>query len=154
MRDPIMAGRTSLRKQLEQDNGDYPPSIILKPDEILAGRLVRYSNATTKYGDCVIAIIENEIDGEAVSLWLTHTVLRNEFARQKPKPGEYLACKYFGTDARAGYHRWKVLVDREDALPDFEGAATEDCVPEGDGGLSESPPPSDADAPPDDDVPF
>ena len=125
-----MTNRRDLRKELEQDDGTYPPSIILKPGDVLSGTLSRYNGATTKYGDCIIAVIENEVDGKPVSLWITHTVLKNEFARQKPRPGESIAVKYFGEDSARGYHRWKLLVDREEGeLPDFEARVVEDEVP-------------------------
>ena len=129
-----------LRAELERDDGTYPDSLLLKSGEIFAGTLRKYTSATTQYGDAIIAVVDDETNGTPRSLWLIHEVLRREFARQKPRVGERLAVKYHGKHAK-GYHGWSLLVDREDDVPNFADATTEDTVePTGDWKLNDLPP--------------
>lgn len=149
---PNLNGRRDLRGELARDDGTYPPSWRPNPGAIISGTLIRYSSATTAYGRATIAVIEDEASGERISVWLIHTVLKNEFQKQRPEPGERLAIKYFGVVDAANYHRYKLLVDRPDEVPDFGSSATTDELP-GDFALSK-PPSSEADHGADEDVPF
>jgi hypothetical protein len=73
-----------------------------------------------------------------VSLWLSTTVLLDQFKRLRPRIGERIGLKYLGVHPDRGYHRYKLLVDREEPL-DFTplggeakvaaGAADDDEVP-------------------------
>jgi hypothetical protein len=117
-----------LRGELENDDGIYPESIILEPGQIITGTIVRYTSGTTAFGECQIAVLESEENDSLGSLWLYHTVLKNEFARLHPQPGERVGIKYFGKTSK-GYHLWKLIVDRPEKLPDFSSSATEEGPP-------------------------
>ena len=58
--------------------------------------------------------------GELRSVWLMHTVLRNEFQEQRPKPGERLGIKRL-PDSERGYRRFALRIDRgpQEEIPDF-----------------------------------
>ena len=111
-----------------------PESVRLEAGETFLGTIVGYSSAETAFGPCVIAYVEEEKSGELQSLWLLHRVLRNEFAKQKPRIGDTVGLKYHGTQSpKSGdgqdYHSWSLLVEgkgREEALPDFELSNVED----------------------------
>ena len=75
-----------LRGELEDFTGEYPRSWIAKVGDVVVGRVERYSEGSTPYGRCPIVVVADEITGELMSIWLMHTVLRNEFSEQKPKP--------------------------------------------------------------------
>jgi hypothetical protein len=103
-----------LRKEL-LEWGDWPPAWRPEPGDILVGRVVAYHQGYTVYGPVRTAIIEQD-DGDRVTVWLSSTVLLNEFAKLKPKPGERIGLKYLGMHPDRGYHRYKLLVDRDEPL--------------------------------------
>lgn len=144
----------NLRDELNKETGVYPTSCKLNAGEMLVGELVRYSRATTQYGESPIAVIRDDETKELVSFWLIHTVALDEFKRLRPRPGERIGIKRLA-DAEKGYKRYVVKVDRDEPeVPDFEefGATSDqhghpDHKPSGDFALGQTPPPhSDSDA--------
>lgn len=110
-----------IRAELEQADGTFPPTAQVKPGDVLVGELLRYDEGTTRFGKAPIAVLAIEGSGEVVSLWLLHTVLRNEFAKQRPRPGERIGLKRF-PDSEEGYARWVLRIDRAQSdaeVPDF-----------------------------------
>lgn len=80
----------------------------------LIGTFVDMTSASTAYGPCWVATVRLE-DGSERAVWLMHTVLRNEMARAKPKPGEKIGIKYHGkisTNGGQDYVGYRVKVDR------------------------------------------
>lgn len=51
--------------------------------------------------------------GEKYSLWLSTSVLRNQFVELKPKEGEVGVVQYGGKAEGKTYHIWNVVLDRE-----------------------------------------
>lgn len=116
---------STLSEKLEQ--GFAPP---WRPDDDTAegvhdnplfGSFLRMESATTSFGPCWVMVLDQHAEGapasgEEVAVWLLHTVLQNELARAKPKPGEELAIKYLGKQKPAGggnpFHSYRVKVDR------------------------------------------
>lgn len=124
---------TSLQEKLEQG---FAPG--WRPDDTDAdgvaanpvfGTFARMEKAQTSFGPCWIMILAGvtDADGEPVktnagevtdelSVWLLHTVLVNECARAKPKPGERVGIKYLGKQKPSGggnsFHAYRVKVDR------------------------------------------
>jgi hypothetical protein len=80
----------------------------------LIGTFVEMTTATTAYGPTWVMTVRLE-DGSERAVWLMHTVLRNELARARPKPGETLGIKYNGkvaVEGGQGYVSYRVKVDR------------------------------------------
>ena len=118
----------NLRDELKKEDGTYPTSWRPRPGDIITGRVIKYTSATGNFGPVTICVLDEEESGERRSIWLMHEVLRREFEQQQPKPGERVGIKYLGV-ADKGYHKYKLMVDRPDAMPDFEKSATVDEVP-------------------------
>jgi hypothetical protein len=132
----------------------------------LEGKLVRYRNYTTEYGDLLVMFIETD-DGRTWSRKITGAALTRAVAREKPLPGERISLHYRGwTKVQSGpyagtdCHDWRVTMPgRAPAVPDFAslaegevrmrapspGPASEPDAPVNSAGLPE---------PGDDDVPF
>ena len=142
-----------LRRELHDFDGTYPTSWKPRVGDMLVGPIARYSSGTTDYGTYPIAVISDEESQELWSVWLVHTVLRDEFRKQRPKVGERVGVKRL-PDADKGYKRYVLRVDRpEPDVPDFDAfAAPGDVAPEHRKALRDNPAPSDADdGDPDDD---
>jgi len=80
----------------------------------LIGKYVEMASATTAYGACWVMTVQLE-DGSERAVWLMHSVLKNEVAKARPKPGETLGIKYFGkisTNGGNDYVGYRVKVDR------------------------------------------
>lgn len=100
-----------------------------QPGEEIAGELVRYEEGQTAYGRQVIAVIRPP-GGEERSIWLLHAVLRGEFAKLRPRPGELLLIRYLGKKQGGdgtSYASYRLEIDRDDAAPDW-GAIDEDAA--------------------------
>ena len=102
-----------LRKELEELEEEYPPAWHPEPGEILVGTIRRYDEGRTPYGQVRTVIIQDEETGERVSLWISGAVIRNEFDRLRPEPGERVGIRYLGKDQQKGYHKYKMRVDRD-----------------------------------------
>jgi hypothetical protein len=109
----------------------YPPAWRPKPGEILVGFIEDYDVGHTPYGEVRTVMVAAEETGEKVSIWLSSTVLLNLFDRHKPRPGERIGLKYLGKDAEKGYHRYRLLVDRPEAV-DFSPLGGEEDDGDGD----------------------
>src|SRR5262245_51458166 len=93
----------------------YPEAWIPSQDDPeLVGEFVRLEHGQTAHGPAWIAILR-AADGQERSLWLLHTVLRNEFTRQRPQQGELVVVRYLGPKQGAqgqAYESYRVVVDR------------------------------------------
>jgi hypothetical protein len=90
---------------------------------LLVGELVRVDEGHTAYGPARIVVLRDG-DGRDWSVWLLHAVLKQEFAKLRPRIGELVAVKYNGAveprDSRAGYESYTVVVDRADDAADWD----------------------------------
>lgn len=72
----------------------------------------------TKYGDKVIAIVKDTETNEFVNVWLTRTVLNNEFVDAAPAQGKGVAIRYEGErttkDGSTQFHLYKVRAEESD----------------------------------------
>jgi hypothetical protein len=92
--------------------------------DTIVGEFVRLEQGPTVRGPAWIAVLKTE-DGER-SVWLLHVVLRNELARRRPESGELVLIKYLGKkESSAGqpYEGYRVLVDREQSVADWDAVA-------------------------------
>jgi hypothetical protein len=110
---------------------DYPTAWMPdKNDEhprVLFGTLVEYQHGpVSDYSDerPWIAVVEDR-DDRLWSVWLNRAVLRDEFARRRPKPGERLAIAYKGRakkkrgEMTSPAHLYNLAVDRPAEVPEF-----------------------------------
>lgn len=99
-----------------QADREFPESWIPKEaGERIVGEFLRLDRGTTARGPAHIVVLRTP-EGVERGVWLLHVVLRNEFRRLQPKPGELVLVKYEGTRQKAdgdAYHAYKVAVDRE-----------------------------------------
>lgn len=110
-----------LARLREQAATDLPPAWRpSKPGETLAGELVRWERGSTDYGPQDIAIVRDE-EGTTHALWLLHSVLREEVAKQSPTVGDLIAVCYLGRKTSAAgqpYAHFRVVCEPEPELPD------------------------------------
>jgi len=99
-----------LRRALDARAQPYPPTWRHEPGSVLVGRLVRYSQAPTRYGPAVVAWVEPDDGSSTVALWITPAVLLAEFKRLRPEPGEMIGARRL--DDADNYQRWALEVDR------------------------------------------
>jgi hypothetical protein len=109
--------RARLREQAEREHASaWRPE---KPGDEVVGviRTIRASVATA-YGPVPVVELEELGSGRPVAIWLIHTVLRNEFTRARPVPGESVLVRYLGKvqpeSGGPSYESCKVVVDRLD----------------------------------------
>lgn len=118
-----------LSAELDADTGELPESWTPKPGDKLVGRLVRYDKATSRYGPCILAVLDVAGEGHGsrrqphlVAVWLSHKVLLERFKELRPAPGERLGIKRL-EDSERGYARYLVKVDRPQVEPVWEALA-------------------------------
>lgn len=121
----------NLREELEEFNGEYAPSWQLKEGAIVVGKITGYAQVQTSYGEAWVCTIEEETQGP-LSIWLTYTVLIDQFKKLKPRVGERIGIKCLGKHPEKGYWRFMVRVDRPEEEPDFETIQSWDRVPQED----------------------
>lgn len=147
----------------ERADAENPPSWQPERDgDELFGQLVAVNeSAPTKYGSAPVVTIRKP-DGEMVSLWLLHAVLRREFERAMPRLEEYVLVRYQGRVEPDGegrpYENYAVHLDRGGQGPDWDRIAARygddldariDEPPTSNAALAGETP-----VPPDDDIPF
>jgi len=126
MRDDLLA-------QLEEWDGAWPEAWRPKFGEVLTGQVTGYNQAQSVYGPVWVCTVRRD-DGEPVAIWLSSAVLLAEFRRLRPKIGERIAVKYAGQHPEKGYNRYRLLVDRPQAEPDFQPLGGERGEPADDQG--------------------
>lgn len=108
-----------LRQELQENDGEYPPSWKFQQGEVIVGEILAYSQASTNYGPAWVCLIEEEERGK-LAIWLTSTVLVDLFKKLKPKVGERIGLRCLGKHREKDYWRFVLKVDREEPQePDF-----------------------------------
>jgi hypothetical protein len=117
---------TTQERLREQADREYPTAWIPEqPGDELVGvvRAVRPA-VHTAYGPVPVVEVEQLGTRAGWSIWLTHTVLRREFIRRRPVPGETLLVRYLGRvqpeTGGAAYESYRVVVDRPDENSDVD----------------------------------
>jgi len=82
-------------------------------DELLGVVVAVNLSAATRFGWAPVVTIRRP-SGDHVSLWLLHAVLRREFERQAPQPGEVVFVRYQGHVHPEGGQRYESYVVRVD----------------------------------------
>jgi hypothetical protein len=112
-----------MRREMGDDDGSPPP--LWDPDEgeQLLGTLVRYETRFSQKmnGDVRVAVVEDIDSDDTWSVFLSRSVLKNEFDKQSPRPGDTVGIKYHGRKtARNGgmeYHHYSLRVARAPGSP-------------------------------------
>src|SRR4051794_41985145 len=96
--------RRDLRKELDSYTDERPETWDPAPGDMLVGTLLRYKEVNGRHGRSVLAIIADEDANSApVGVWITPTVLRQEFTRLRPRPSERIGIKRMADhDSRRG----------------------------------------------------
>src|SRR5262245_647891 len=115
---------TAARLREQADRGYADAWIAKEPGEELFGVLVSVKAAVaTQFGPVPVCELETDT-GARWSLWLTHTVLRNDFLRQRPVLGERLLVRYLGRvrpeSGGPPYDNYRLVVDRVDENTDVD----------------------------------
>jgi len=105
---------------------EFPPAWKPVPGEILVGTVEAYDIATGKYGESKVCVVKDQAEGPFIAVYLSSTVLLQEFMKLRPKIGEQVGIRYLGknTEGDNAYHRYKVVVDREMNVDEFFGVVT------------------------------
>lgn len=115
---------------LAKDNdGEYGESWVPNKDSTqprtLLFTVLQYSaGPATRFEDKPWICNVQDHAGKAWSIWLLSDRLKDEFAEQRPMPGERAALRYVGLVEKKSapgeyYHQYVLTVDRERDLPEF-----------------------------------
>jgi hypothetical protein len=103
---------------------ESPPAWKPVPGEVLVGTVEAYDTYVGKYGESKVCILRDQAEDALISVYLSPTVLLGEFKKLRPKIGEKVGIRYLGkAEGDDGYHRFKVVVDREMDVDAFFGVA-------------------------------
>lgn len=92
------------------------------PGETLVGTVMKIDIAQTRFGPAPVVQLRDEA-GVDHSVWLLHTVLRNEFHRKRIVPGELVLVRFDGIktpEGRDPYSAYTVKVDRPEQPFDWD----------------------------------
>jgi hypothetical protein len=118
--------QTTSDRLREQADREYPSAWIPEQpgDEIIGVVKAVRPAVHTAYGPVPVVEVEQLGTHAGWSIWLTHTVLRREFVRRRPVPGETLLVRYLGRvlpeTGGAAYESYRVVVDRPDENSDVD----------------------------------
>ncbi|MEJ5370251.1 MAG: hypothetical protein WHT08_18220 [Bryobacteraceae bacterium] len=115
-----------LKRELLEWDG-WPESWRPEPGDVLVGTVLRYDVGHTAYGPVRTCTVRTD-DGERVAIWLSSTVLLDLFKRERPQVGERIGLRYQGKHPEHGYHRYRLIVDRDEPLS-FDPLGGEARVP-------------------------
>ena len=115
-----------LRQEMEDDDGSPPEMWDPEPGESLIAELLRYEERSTKVGPCRVAVVREAATDELYSVWLSRSVLKNEFDKQSPRPGDMLGLKFHGEkttrNGQSTYFLYSLRVVRTKAAEQLQGA--------------------------------
>jgi hypothetical protein len=101
---------------------ESPPAWKPVPGEVLVGTVEAYDTFVGKYSESKVCILRDQAEDSLISVYLSPTVLYNEFKKMRPKIGERVGIRYLGkADGDEGYHRYKVVIDRDMNVDEFFG---------------------------------
>lgn len=108
-----------LRERLDRDSEPYPEAWMPGPGGELLGAFEGFRSGTTRRGEThSIALVRDEA-GDLFAVWLFHMVLRAEFEKASPQPGEQLLIRRLPDRENAdgqSYRVYRVVVDRDEEL--------------------------------------
>ena len=127
---PQQSTRRDLAAELDAEGDEFPESWRPRPGDKLVGTVVRYTEGDSRFGPkwvCVLRCVNDAGAEYLCSVWLSHTVLYNEFLKLRPRIAERIGIKRLSDEDSAGgrYARYLVRVDRPPAAsePDWEKLA-------------------------------
>jgi len=116
-----MTGRDAaadrLHERLNQDSEPLPGPWLPEPNGELIGEFEGYRSGTTSLGETHQIALVRDFSGRLFSVWLFHTVLRDEMKKAQPLVGELVAIRRLA-DRENGdgltYRVYRVVVDRDE----------------------------------------
>lgn len=126
--DDTRARVAALRDRASQG---YPEAWIpSREDPEFVGFFRSLDQRPTRNGAALVAVFADAASGIERAVWLVHTALRNEMARQRPRPGELVLIRWEGTrEPAAGgraYEAYRVVVEREGGSLGWDTIAVDD----------------------------
>lgn len=92
------------------------------PGDTIYGTFLRLEEGPSQYAGPtpIVVIAEKDTDGVERSIWLFGNVIRTQFLKARPQPGEMIAVRFLGKrkaknpqpGTSGEYNDWKVAVDR------------------------------------------
>ena len=135
----------SLEDRLDSAATGWKPN----PGDRLVGTVIDVDSRDGDYGVYPIVTVQTD-NGDEIAIHAFHTVLRREFAKRQPQPGERIGVKYLGKSDK-GYESYKIVWENV-VPPDWSRIGVEaeaEAVLEGVAEPGEAPPVA-----PDDGIPF
>jgi hypothetical protein len=102
-------------KELDEQ-GEFPARWDPQEGDSIEGVVRRYTDVELeKSGLTRLCVVEKE-DGEVETIFLSATVLKSEFKKQRPMIGERIFVRYLGTPKGKSYKKYVLRVqDREES---------------------------------------
>lgn len=105
-------------------NPSFPAPWRAEIGKPLMGRIINKSEGKSgfdKTKKVPVYVVIDESSGEKYSVWLSHKVLADEFARENPQVGQRIGILRkddgYSEAMHKNYHVYRVVVDREEGLP-------------------------------------
>jgi hypothetical protein len=86
----------SFQRELDEDDGSARTLWDPQPGGTLLGDLVRYEKRMTRIGEADVAVVREYETGALWSVFLTRSVLKNEFDQQSPRETDRIGIKFHG----------------------------------------------------------
>lgn len=82
---------------MDKLEGNFPPAFMFEEEgTMIVGKVLGFDRAYSKYGPHPVVVVQNEEDGEAVSVHCLHTALKEQMREQSPAVGDRVGIKYTG----------------------------------------------------------
>jgi hypothetical protein len=117
VKEAAAVAKDGLLAELEKD---FPAAWIpTEAGDTVVGVMTRVGEGVTQFGPAPVVEVK-QADGAEVTVWLFSQMIRSEFARLKPVPGERIAVRYLGDQTvknkKPGrgetYKKFRLAVDR------------------------------------------
>jgi hypothetical protein len=103
------------RLRLSQEREAWRPAA----GEQLVGTVLSITERESNYGGTYPLLVVATDDGRALDVHAFESVLLDELAKLRPRVGERIGIAYLGKHEERGYHRYRLVVDR-DAQPSVD----------------------------------
>jgi hypothetical protein len=99
--------RAELAKQPANDPTTWRPEV----DDILVGTLIKIDKGVKAgdHGTCDVALVEEDESHELFSVWLSSVVLKAQFDKARPEPGDRIGIRRL--ESTKNYKRYSVVVE-------------------------------------------
>jgi hypothetical protein len=145
------------KKPMSERLDMFPEAWMPEPEDLLIGNVTDVDDREGDYGVYpIVCVLPDNGDAER-AVHGFHTVLKREFAKQKPAVGNHIGIKYHGkVEGRNGfYESYRVIVEKPDQPAATSGPDWDRHAKDAKAELEGKPPlPSDEQPPDDDGAPW